>query len=72
MCPTPNNTQVQSQRAGAPIFDTIVELERGEVETWRVVKNVDVAVDAILDRKPYKVEKRTRIPRDSGLHHEVI
>lgn len=36
-----------------------------------MVKNVDIAVDAILDRKPYKVEKRTRIPQDSGLHHEV-
>ena len=47
------NPQVQTQRAGAPIFDVIVEVERGEVCTWSIVRNVDLAVDAILDGKPY-------------------
>lgn len=64
-------TQVQKQRAGAPIFDTIVELERGQVNKWTIVRNVDLAVDAILSGKPYKVEQRTRIPHDSGLQQAV-
>ncbi|CAM9303322.1 unnamed protein product [Ectocarpus sp. 13 AM-2016] len=59
--------KVQRQRAGAPIFDTIVALERGQVNKWTIVRNVDLAVDAILSGKPYKVEQRTRIPHDSGL-----
>ncbi|CBJ28810.1 expressed unknown protein [Ectocarpus siliculosus] len=59
--------KVQRQRAGAPIFDTIVELERGQVNKWTIVWNVDLAVDAILSGKPYKVSQRTRIPNDSGL-----
>ncbi|CAN0275319.1 unnamed protein product, partial [Ectocarpus sp. 12 AP-2014] len=49
--------KVQRQRAGAPIFDTIVELERGQVNKWTIVRNVDLAVDAILSGKPYKVEQ---------------
>lgn len=64
-------TQVQRQRAGAPIFDTIVELERGQVNKWTIVRNVDLAVDAILSGKPYKVEQRTRIPHDSDLQQPV-
>lgn len=71
-----SSPQIQAQRAGAPIFDCIVELgglelERGQGKTWTIIKNVDLAVDAILDKKPYTVEKRTRIPRNSGLNREV-
>ncbi|CAN0180687.1 unnamed protein product, partial [Ectocarpus fasciculatus] len=54
--------KVQRQRAGAPIFDTIVELERGQVNKWTIVRNVGPAVDAILSGKSYEVEQRTRIP----------
>ncbi|CAN0009493.1 unnamed protein product, partial [Hapterophycus canaliculatus] len=56
------SSQVKSHRAGTPIFDTVVELERGRVNTWSIVRNVDVAVDAVLSEKPYKVERRTGIP----------
>ncbi|CAN0522990.1 unnamed protein product, partial [Scytosiphon promiscuus] len=66
-----SSTQVQSERAGSPIFDTVVELERGKVNTWSIVRNVDVAVDAIMSGKPYKVEQRTGIPQDSALRLEV-
>ncbi|CAM9581477.1 unnamed protein product, partial [Hapterophycus canaliculatus] len=52
----------QIQRAGTPIFDMVIELERGKVNTWSIVRNVDVAVDAILSGNPYKVEQRTGIP----------
>lgn len=66
-----SSTQTQSERAGTPIFDTVVELERGKVNTWSIVRNVDVAVDAVLSGIPYKVEKRTSIPRDSARSEEV-
>lgn len=51
----------------------VVELERGKVNTWSIVRNVDVAVDAILCGNPYKVEQRTSIPHDDlALNQEVI
>lgn len=56
--------QVQTRRAGAPVFDVVVEVERGDLCTWSVVRNVDLVVDAILDGKPYQVEKRTCIPQE--------
>lgn len=62
--PACDKKQVQAQRAGSPIFDVIVEVERGEVCSWTIVRNVDLAVDAILDRRPYQVEKRTCIPQE--------
>ncbi|CAM9105391.1 unnamed protein product, partial [Scytosiphon promiscuus] len=67
---TDSGKKVQSERAGSPIFDTVVELERGKVNTWSIVRNVDVAVDAIMSGKPYKVEQRTGIPQDSALKLE--
>eukprot|EP00752_Nemacystus_decipiens_P003801 g3497.t1 len=69
---TNGGNKVQAQRAGAPIFDVVVEVERGNVCTWSIVRNVDLAVDAILDGKPYEVEKRTCIPpEDSGLQQQA-
>jgi len=52
--------KVKSQRAGAPIFDVVVELEPGQFDTWSVVKNVGKAVDDIIEGKGYDVEVRSR------------
>eukprot|EP00904_Undaria_pinnatifida_P009099 jgi/Undpi1/5319/HiC_scaffold_2.g00600.m1 len=57
--------KVLKQRAGTPIFDMIIEIKRGEVGTWTIIKNVAVAVDALLEGDGYEVERRSRSERDS-------
>lgn len=57
-------TQVRVQRAGAPIFDTIIQLKRGEVNTWTIIQNTGLAVDAILNGEPYDVQRRVRIENE--------
>lgn len=57
------------QRAGEPTFDIVIELERGQVQSWSVIKSVGLAVDSILESGKYKVEKRVRLEtkcEDSG------
>jgi stage III sporulation protein SpoIIIAA len=58
-------SKVKSQRAGPPIFDVIVELQRGALHEWRIVMDCADAVDRILDGDVYLVQGRTRDP-DSG------
>ncbi|CAM9232289.1 unnamed protein product, partial [Laminaria digitata] len=53
--------KVQTQRAGAPVFDAIVEVKCGKAATWSIIRNVGVAVDALLSGDSYEVERRTRI-----------
>lgn len=54
-------TQVRVQRAGAPVFDMIIQLKRGEVNTWTIIPNTGQAVDAILKGEAYDVQRRFRI-----------
>eukprot|EP00904_Undaria_pinnatifida_P009091 jgi/Undpi1/5311/HiC_scaffold_2.g00592.m1 len=63
--------KVQTQRAGAPIFDTIIELKRGDVNEWRIIRDVGAAVDALLSGGSYEVERRTRLTQDSMPEHKV-
>ncbi|KAF0695158.1 Aste57867_14003 [Aphanomyces stellatus] len=56
--------KIVAQRAGDPVFEVIVELEKGQYSTWRVVLNAAEAVDAILEGKTYKAEVRSRIGDD--------
>lgn len=63
--------QIQTQRAGAPIFDTIIELKRGDVNEWSIIKDVAAAVDALLSGDSYEVERRTRLKQDSQLGQKV-
>ncbi|CAM9142728.1 unnamed protein product [Laminaria digitata] len=63
--------QVQTQRAGAPIFDTIIELKRGDVNQWSIIKDVGAAVDALLSGRYYEVERRMRLKQDSQLQNKV-
>ncbi|OQR89072.1 hypothetical protein ACHHYP_06485 [Achlya hypogyna] len=50
----------QTQRAGEPIFEVVVELRRGEYTTWRLVMDAAAAVDAILEGQMYEAQVRTR------------
>lgn len=52
--------KVRTQRAGAPIFDVVVELEPGRFHEWRVVTKVARAVDDILAGRPYCCQHRMR------------
>lgn len=64
LCNPPVSLQNVTQRSGSPVFDTLIELQHGEMNTWTVVRNVFHAVDALLGKKPYEVERRTRIAED--------
>ena len=59
-------SKVRQNRSGPPIFDVIIELTQGNVHEWKVVKNVDKAVDNILAGKLYKAEIRRRDPKNTG------
>jgi stage III sporulation protein SpoIIIAA len=48
------------QRASEPIFDIIVEMERGMYHEVRVIRNVGRAVDEILLGRKFEVEHRRR------------
>ncbi|KDO26205.1 hypothetical protein SPRG_20611 [Saprolegnia parasitica CBS 223.65] len=49
-----------AERGGAPIFEVIVELRRGQYDTWRIISNAADAVDAILSNTDYETQVRTR------------
>lgn len=53
----------KTQRAGAPIFEIIVELHRGHQNDWTVILNTAKAVDQILDGEKYEVQRRLRDTR---------
>lgn len=66
-----SSSQMQTQRAGRPVFDMIIELQRGKVNTWSVIRNVGSAVDALLSGNSYEVERRTTIAHDSDTTAKV-
>eukprot|EP00977_Amphora_coffeiformis_P007217 scaffold1569_cov171-Amphora_coffeaeformis.AAC.3 len=55
-------SKMKSQRLETPTFDVIVEIDRREPHSWRIVKDVAKAVDDILDGVPFEAELRTREP----------
>ncbi|CAM9127917.1 unnamed protein product [Laminaria digitata] len=57
--------KVLTQRAGAPVFDMVIEIKRGEVGAWSIIRNVAIAVDALLEGGSYEVERRSRTDRGS-------
>ena len=64
-----NNTgfsKVTQHRSGPPIFDVIIELMQGNLNQWKVIKDVAKAVDYILCGKTYKAELRKRDPENTG------
>jgi len=54
--------KVKAQRSGEAVFDIIVELYRGRLHEWFVVMNSGEAVDNILERGQYEVQRRVRNP----------
>jgi stage III sporulation protein SpoIIIAA len=60
--------KTKTQRAGAPIFDVIIELARGSYDSWRIVLDAGQAVDDILDRQAYAAQRRTRDPETGAVH----
>ncbi|OQS04344.1 hypothetical protein THRCLA_03407 [Thraustotheca clavata] len=48
------------ERGGEPIFEVIVELRRGQYDTWRITLNTAKSVDAILACEEYQVQVRQR------------
>jgi hypothetical protein len=54
--------KVKAQRAGQPVFDVIVELQRGKLHERRIVMNCADAVDRIRDGGDYFVQRRIRDP----------
>jgi len=55
-----HGSKLQAQRQGEPTFDVIIELTAGELHKWRVVTNVAVAVDSILQGHKYQAQQRRR------------
>jgi stage III sporulation protein SpoIIIAA len=53
-------SKTKAQRAGPPVFDTVVELRVGEFNSWQIVHDVGNAVDCILDGKQFKCQRRIR------------
>ena len=52
--------KIKAERAGAPTFDIIVELRRGEQHEWRIILDAGKAVDAILEGQRFSAQRRTR------------
>lgn len=53
-------SKLKAQRQRLPVFDAVIELQKDQLHTWRVVTNVAVAVDCILQGQPYPCQLRTR------------
>eukprot|EP01124_Arcella_intermedia_P024954 TRINITY_DN4341_c0_g1_i2.p1 TRINITY_DN4341_c0_g1~~TRINITY_DN4341_c0_g1_i2.p1 ORF type:complete len:786 (+),score=212.45 TRINITY_DN4341_c0_g1_i2:497-2854(+) len=52
--------KIKAQRMATSIFDTVIELVKGDLTQWRIINNVPAAVDAILADQPYQAQLRTR------------
>lgn len=53
-----SKNKLQTQRAGSPIFDVIVELDHVVRGRCRIIWDVAKAVDSVLDGQEYSVESR--------------
>ncbi len=58
------------RRAGAPVFDVVVELKSDRRDEWHVVANAAHAVDDVLRGKKYDVQMRRRCPRSGDISVE--
>jgi stage III sporulation protein SpoIIIAA len=62
--------KLQRKREYAPVFDMVVELQRGKHHEWHVYRDVSKIVDAIYAGKPYSIERRVRDPDTGRLYME--
>mmetsp|Transcript_11692 Transcript_11692/g.17758 ORF Transcript_11692/g.17758 Transcript_11692/m.17758 type:complete len:759 (-) Transcript_11692:454-2730(-) len=58
----------KTQRAGAPIFEVVVEVRRGMYHEWIVTTDSGKAVDDILNGEKYRIQRRIR-DADTGRFH---
>jgi hypothetical protein len=63
-------SKLKRQRAGEPIFDTIVELSRAQRDEWTVVLDSANAVDAIIENGNCEAQIRRR-RTDTG-YFEIV
>lgn len=59
-------------RAGPPIFDIIIELQRGKRHEWNVILNTAKAVDDILLGQMYNVQRRLRCANTGSIFIEKV
>ena len=69
--PSGSVEKLKAQRAGPPVFETIVEVRRGALNEWRVVTDAGDAVDRILDSAKYRFQIRTRNPSTGDFFLEL-
>lgn len=50
----------------------VIELKRGDVNEWSIIRDVGAAVDALLSGASYDVERRTRLKRDPQIEHSKV
>jgi stage III sporulation protein SpoIIIAA len=58
--------KLRAERRGPPVFDVIVELQRGKHDEWQIVMNSAEAVDSILATGRYEVQIRERDSSQEG------
>jgi stage III sporulation protein SpoIIIAA len=59
------NKKTKAQRSHSAVFDVVIELSNREFNKWRIIKDVNAAVDKILNREPFTSEIRVFDP-DTG------
>ena len=57
---TGNNSKLQTQRGGKPVFDVVVEMDSARSGVCRIVHDVALAVDQILSGRPMDFEVRSQ------------
>lgn len=65
-------SKVRTQRAGAPVFDVVVELKPGCFHQWQVTTDVPKAVDSILAGHQFPTQTRTRDPSNGLISMELV
>jgi len=64
-------SKTQSQRAGEPTFDIIIQIRRGAHNEWTITTDCAVAVDAILDGRKFHTQRRTRDAESGALRVDL-
>ena len=67
---TSTGSKLRAERRGPPIFDAVVELQRGKLHEWRLVYPSAAAVDSILKKGEYNAQVRSR-QSDSGEENPI-
>jgi len=61
-----------AERAGAPLFDVVVELEANDPHRCRLIHKVATAVDTVLDGGTYKAMERVREPASGTIWQRFV